>query len=380
MARRKTHDEFISELLSVKGTEYTALEKYTSYHEKLKVVHHKCGHIYKVSPASILSGKNCPKCAGRIKMTHNVFEERLNELVGNEYTIKSNVNSSSDKVLLKHNDCSHEYKVNVNSFLNGRRCPNCSPSKPLTQRTFAERVKNLTSDEYTVLGKYKNNRTKIEMIHEKCGRKVWISPDNFLTGHRCGHCSGKYNLTTEEYVGRVKGLVGKEYKVIGEYVNTYTKIAIKHVVCGYVWKVLPNNFVRVGTRCPKCNESKGEKRIANYFDYSFYNYKTQYRIDECRYKLPLPFDFAIFHKDELLCLIEYEGEQHFEPVDVWGGESNLKVIQKRDEIKRDYCKSNNIPLIEIPYWEEDIEGILQSELNKIHQMNNIKYEQLSMFN
>lgn len=41
----------------------------------------------------------------------------------------------------------------------------------------------------------------------------------------------------------------------------------------------------------------------------------------------------------------------------------FKLQQKRDQIKRDYCKNNNIKLIEIPYWDFDkIEQILTKEL------------------
>ena len=31
----------------------------------------------------------------------------------------------------------------------------------------------------------------------------------------------------------------------------------------------------------------------------------------------------------------------------------MKNTQQRDQIKTQYCKDNNIPLIRIPYWEKD---------------------------
>ena len=67
--------------------------------------------------------------------------------------------------------------------------------------------------------------------------------------------------------------------------------------------------------------------------------------------------------------IEYNGEQHYIPVDFAGkgkewAENKLKNTQNVDNIKSRYCKDNNIKLIIIPYFEFDnIEKILKKELN-----------------
>ena len=52
-------------------------------------------------------------------------------------------------------------------------------------------------------------------------------------------------------------------------------------------------------------------------------------------------------------LIEYDGQQHFESVEYFGGEEQLKIQQKRDTYKNQWCKENNIPLIRIPYTKLD---------------------------
>lgn len=60
-------------------------------------------------------------------------------------------------------------------------------------------------------------------------------------------------------------------------------------------------------------------------------------------------------------MIEYDGEQHY-----WAvfGEKSFQNTLKHDEIKNNYCKENNIPLLRIPYWEKDnIEVIIDNFIN-----------------
>lgn len=48
-------------------------------------------------------------------------------------------------------------------------------------------------------------------------------------------------------------------------------------------------------------------------------------------------------------LIEFDGIQHFQSVNYFGGEDGFIKTQKRDAFKNQWCKDNNIPLIRIPY-------------------------------
>ena len=59
------------------------------------------------------------------------------------------------------------------------------------------------------------------------------------------------------------------------------------------------------------------------------------------------FDFYII--DKQYC-IEYDGETHYQAnLHGWHDKEQLKQQQERDEIKNQYCKEHNIPLIRIPY-------------------------------
>lgn len=72
----------------------------------------------------------------------------------------------------------------------------------------------------------------------------------------------------------------------------------------------------------------------------------QFSFEDCKDKVPLPFDIAIFNEDfDLAYLIEYDGEQHFKAC----GMFDFETQHKHDLIKNNYCFEHNIPLIRIPY-------------------------------
>ena len=74
----------------------------------------------------------------------------------------------------------------------------------------------------------------------------------------------------------------------------------------------------------------------------------------------LRFDFYL---PEYNTCIEYDGRQHFTPVEVFGGEEGYFKTKKRDGIKNKYCKDNNIGSLRIPYNQiNNIEEILLKEL------------------
>ena len=49
------------------------------------------------------------------------------------------------------------------------------------------------------------------------------------------------------------------------------------------------------------------------------------------------------------CAIEYQGEQHYQSVDYFGGAEKLAEQEKMDEMKREKCQENGVSLLEWPY-------------------------------
>jgi len=362
---KKTTEQYKNEVYNLVGDEYEVLGEYNGSNEKIEMKHSICGYEYDVQAGSFLSGSRCPKCSGLMKKNTEIFKQEVHELVGDEYEVIGKYINARTKISMKHNICGHEYNVSPNQFLNGIRCPKCFGDHKKTTENFKKDVYNLVSDEYEVLGEYINSKTKIKIKHKVCEYVYNVIPNNFLRGKRCPKCAGRCK-TTESFKQEVYNLVGDEYVVLGEYTSALKKIKMRHNTCGFNYNARPNDFLS-GKRCSKCNESKGEKIVRRVLEKQQILYKSQYKIKGCRNINSLPFDFAIFNDDATLnCLIEFDGKQHFEPVNHFGGEKGFKQRQHNDQIKNQYCKDNNIKLIRIPYWDFDnIEDILNEELKDL---------------
>ena len=75
-------------------------------------------------------------------------------------------------------------------------------------------------------------------------------------------------------------------------------------------------------------------------------------------KKKLKFDFAVFDDNHLLkYLIECQGEQHYGPVEEFGGKHQYNVQVQNDTLKREYARTHNIPLIEISYINKSFDNI-----------------------
>jgi len=303
------------------------------------------------------------------KITHKDYVN----ILGNDYTVLETYINLDTNVKIRHNTCKHEWSPSpIHIIYSHSRCPQCAGVAKSSTEIYKQQVYELYGNEYTVLGEYTGNKEDISMRHNTCNHEWSIRPNNFLSNNtKCPNCFGGVARTHEEFVQEVKDQVGDEYIVQGQYVNSGENILMKHVNCNNEYYVRPNDFLNKGERCPKCGTTKGEDRIRkNLFDYKF-NFKEQYSISDCRAILPLKFDFGIFSDidiNTLKILIEFDGEQHFRPVRFYGiskerAKENFEKTKEYDKIKNNYCISNNIALIHIPYWEyKNIEIILEDIL------------------
>ena len=359
MAKKKTDAEFKRQVCNLVGTEYVFLDPYINKRTKIRVKHIKCGNTYAVTPNNFLRGHCCPYCYGNLKKTTAQFEKEIYDLVGNEYTLLDTYVNNKTKIQVKHNKCGHTYKVTPNAFTNGSRCPYCrakanGEAKRKTNTEFQQEVFDLVGNEYIFLDTYVNNMTKIRVKHTKCGKIYEVTPANFLSGHGCPYCSGKAKKTDDQFQQEVYDLVGDEYTFLDTYINSKVKLRVKHNKCGRIYEVTPTDFFNKHSRCPYCNSPKGETLITKILDTLNIKYESQETFDDLKDIQPLSYDFYVPSQN---ILIEYQGIQHYEPIDYFGGDHAFKLQQKHDKMKLDYAKTHHYNLITVPYTEDTFSKI-----------------------
>lgn len=363
---KKTHKQFIEELRLI-NPDVIILGEYVNSKTKILCQCPKDGYKWEVIPGSLLQGYGCPKCGGNKQRTHDDFIEEL--LIKNpNIEPMEQYNNSSAKIKFKCKIHGAVWETTPNHILNaGTGCPKCGEERRVKNRTkthdqFAKEL-FLINPNIELIGKYKGNKSKIDCKCRIDGFKWSPSPSDLLNGCGCPECGIKKRVAaqTKTHMNFVEELnkLNPNIEVQSEYKGAREKIILRCKIDNYIWEAIPTNVLR-GSACPKCNASRGEKNIGKYLKNNFIQHKTQHKFKDCKYKSKLVFDFYL---PKLNIAIEYDGIQHFAPIEHFGGEDAFKQTGVRDRIKENYCKSKGIKLIRIPYTIENIEEYLEEHLN-----------------
>ncbi len=291
-------------------------------------------------------------------MKKNEYESILSSLVDIDthfFKYKNNI-TKSKLVCKKHG----EFYRSLKQIKNGILCPFCS-KKTNTTKQFIEKSilihKNLYNYDNTI---YINSRTKLK-IECKLHGEFTLLPVQHLRAQGCQLCK-KIKLK-EDFIRKATKIHDYIYsKVV--YKNNKTNIIVICKKHGN-FSVRPDNHLNLLNGCPKCSFSNGELEISNFLIKSNIDYEIQKKFNDCKLKYNLRFDFYLPIYN--IC-IEYNGIQHYKPVKYFGGSKNLEYNNKRDLIKKEYCKTNNIFLYVIKY-DENISDMMNKLKKDILKLN-----------
>lgn len=234
-------------------------------------------------------------------------------------------------------------------------CSYCS-GRGQTTEEIQQKVQN---PDVKIISPYLGNEKPIECECIKCHYR-WITlPKVLITnGSGCPQCGleKRKNIrrkSTQEFIFELQ-LVNPNIKVIGEYINTHTPIKCQCLIDGNIWYAYPANLLNRSAGCPRCNLSLHESEMISILIDLKFNVISQYTIHDCKYIKNLRFDAFDVGRN---IAFEYNGEQHYSPIDFAGkgeewAKNEFALTQKRDEAKKEYCLKNNILLIIIPFWEQ----------------------------
>lgn len=266
-------------------------------------------------------------------------------------------------------DCGNETIVYAGNIKKGatRSC-GCYEAESRLDRKHFEDLTGQTFGDLTVIKKTDKKASNGSVIWNckcKCGSFREVSSGNLKRGHAisCG-CRDFENVKVN--------LSGKKFGLLTALTSTHrNKKTAWNCLCDCGNQcVVQTSDLTAGTTisCGCSTMSSGELYIDSILEAAGVPYQRQYRIEDCRNKRPLPFDFCIFNSDESIkTLVEYQGQQHYNAVDFWGGELGLKQRQMLDKIKSEYCETHGIPLLVIPYTcsKEQIKTVILNTLDPV---------------
>jgi len=238
-------------------------------------------------------------------------------------------------------------------------CPECSGRNKKIE-DIIKKAKDIHGDKYDYSNidiktkKDKNGffRTYINNIYCPKHKYFNIRLDSHLDKSKpqgCKKCA--FNIDSkEEFIKKAKDIHGDKYDYsLVDYkgVDYNVDIICKKHVQSFSQKVYTH---LKGSGCPICQESKGERKVANFLDFYNIEYIRQHKFPDLKNKLLLPFDFYL---PKMNICVEYDGVQHFKPISHFGGEITFEKCKKNDKLKNEYCISNNIPLLRLTYKDSD---------------------------
>lgn len=185
-------------------------------------------------------------------------------------------------------------------------------------------------------------------------------------GQGCAYTSGK-RVFEGNSLYNIKW--ARPYITDFEQAKTITPYSSKKIVfkceCGKEKVMCPSKFMEYGSTCPSCSKgtSYPELLVIAYLEVKGIEYEYQKTFKDLSNRR---FDFFI----QGVGILETHGGQHFNDTLNW----NHKETKESDLIKRNFCKDNNMKLIELDCSRSYFRYIVES-INECGDLPNISKEE-----
>ena len=360
--RNRTTDDFIKESKKIHSDKYDySLVDYINSDTKVKIICSIHG-VFEQHAYNHLIGMGCDACGGTKTKNTKIFVDDAKKIHGDKYDY-SLVDYINNKRKVKIICPEHgTFEQRPDDHYNGRGCLKCSGSEKSNTIDFIKKSKKIHDDKYNYsLVDYINTDNKVKIICSIHGI-FEQSPSSHLSGCGCQECSNNVKKTTQKFIEESNKIHENKYNYsLVNYVNSHSKVKIICPIHGIFEQKAYSHSQGIG--CPSCKESKGEKEIRKILNENKISYESQKSFKKCKHKNILKFDFYL--SDFNIC-IEFDGEQHFNCYDYFGGIEGFEICKIRDEIKTKFCLDNNITLCRIRYDEN-----INDKMNEIFTDLNI---------
>lgn len=211
------------------------------------------------------------------------------------------------------------------------------------------------NNKVNIIGDYINSISKIKVECKKCGYIWEMLPSNILKNRGCPLCAKNQKKSHNLFLNELK-FINSNIKILSTYQNSHKRIECECILCKHKWLARPTNLLR-GHGCPMCLMSVGENTIKSILLNLGIEFEQQKKFDDL-YGVrggKLSFDFYL---PKYNILIEYQGRQHYEPNGYLGGKEKFAFQIQNDIIKKKYAKNKKYILFEISYKDNTKKKLL----------------------
>lgn len=213
---------------------------------------------------------------------------------------------------------------------------------------FKNRTKQQLIDNDYSNSVYTKAKEKMAIYCRHCEDVYWQTPNDHDRPRGCPKCgkriSGeKHSSDTNTFLDSCPEHVKNrtDYSLF-EYKNQQTKSKFICKLHQEIYLQLPDGH-RVGKNgCRICTSSSGELKVRELL--------TKWNIEFIQEKIFPPTHYRFdFYLPELDIVIEYDDEQHFRPIPLWGGKVSFKQRQRNDRLKDQLATRLGLTMIRIKY-------------------------------
>jgi len=196
------------------------------------------------------------------KLTTEDFILRAAATHGDKYDYTLSVYTDSHTHIIIHcKKCDAIFNQTPSGHLRSKSgCPNCSARNiSKTLEDFIEEANIVHSNEFDYsISKYVNYHTKLNILHNKCGRLFQQTPASHLKGQGCKECSwellgSQRKLVLDVFIERARVIHDDkfDYSNVKYFKNSHQKVSILCKKCNKYFSQTINSHLN-GTGCASC--------------------------------------------------------------------------------------------------------------------------------
>lgn len=348
----------------------TVIEKTTNPNRKDKrtawLCKCDCGNYCYANSSSLNGGKSiqCSDCAhamSGLKRRKDLVGTRFGKLTVTKMIYPDDRKADSKTYCECVCDCGNVIRRPTSDLIRRKNSlfASCGCAKDEIADSRSKDIINIKFGRLKAIEEFKQDGKRKIRCQCDCGNNVIVAKSDLLFGHTqscgCLQADRASESNQKDWTGYVS-----DYGV--KILHRASKNSANQWLwnckcpCGNTFKILPIKVANGHTTSCGCrNRSSKESMIEKYLQECGVEYRRQYSFPDCKNKYKLKFDFAIFINGEVFCLIEYDGKQHYTPIEYFGGYNSYLLTVQRDAIKNKYCSDNNIPLLRLKYDLKDDE-------------------------